>query len=161
MSPSSDSVDGFSTIVATTMLQIPHPIYHSIRHHGEQAYPLECCGILLGEKDGDVRTVLEALICKNVHDRPNKAYSIAPEALVETMRMAREQSLEVIGFYHSHPDHPPQWSTSDLDQAEWVGCSYMITQVRQGIAEATKTFVLVKSGKEKHLEAEKLQVTSE
>ena len=103
------------------MLQIPHPIYHSIRHHGEQAYPLECCGILLGEKDGDVRTVLEALICKNVHDRPNKAYSIAPEALVETMRMAREQSLEVIGFYHSHPDHPPQWSTSDLDQAEWVG----------------------------------------
>src|SRR5271170_5393936 len=148
MSPSSDSVHGFSTIVASTMLQIPHPIYHAIRRHGEQAYPLECCGILLGEKIGDVRSVVDALVCRNVHENPNKAYSIAPESLVETMRMAREQGVEIIGFYHSHPDHPAQWSPSDLVQAEWLGCSYLITQVKQGIAEATKAFVLVKSGKE-------------
>jgi len=143
------------------MLQIPHPIYHSIRHHGEQAYPLECCGILLGEKDGDVRSVLDVMACSNVHDEPNKAYSIDPEKLVETMRTAREQGLEIIGFYHSHPDHAAQWSPSDLEEAEWLGCSYMITQVKQGIAEASRTFVLVSSGKKKSLEVEKLQVTNE
>jgi proteasome lid subunit RPN8/RPN11 len=51
--------------------------------------------------------------------------------------------LELVGFYHSHPDHPALWSATDLEQAHWIGCSYVITAVDKGIATETAAFVLI------------------
>ena len=57
-------------------------------------------------------------------------------------REGRERGEEIIGFYHSHPDHPPSWSQTDLAEAHWLGCSYVITSVEKGKATVTKSFEL-------------------
>jgi proteasome lid subunit RPN8/RPN11 len=54
----------------------------------------------------------------------------------------REQGLDIVGFYHSHPDHPAQWSKTDFAEAHWLGCSYVITAVAQGKAVVTNSFRL-------------------
>jgi proteasome lid subunit RPN8/RPN11 len=58
------------------------------------------------------------------------------------MAEARKHGLEVAGFYHSHPDHPAMWSQIDLDEAHWLGCSYVITEVPGGRATVTNSFLL-------------------
>ena len=60
-------------------------------------------------------------------------------------RDARTRGLDIIGFYHSHPDHPAYWSSTDLEQAYWLGCSYVITSVENGKAQRTRSFALVGS----------------
>ena len=62
--------------------------------------------------------------------------------MIRAQRDARERGLEIVGFYHSHPDHPAQWSPTDLADAHWIGCSYMITTVENGRATETNSFVL-------------------
>jgi proteasome lid subunit RPN8/RPN11 len=61
---------------------------------------------------------------------------------VRIAREARNRGLEIAGFYHSHPDHPAQWSATDLAEAHWLGCSYVITEVVAGKAAATHSFAL-------------------
>jgi proteasome lid subunit RPN8/RPN11 len=58
-------------------------------------------------------------------------------------RDARDRGLEIIGFYHSHPDHPAEWSPTDLAEAHWIGCSYVITSVDGGKATLTRSFALI------------------
>jgi proteasome lid subunit RPN8/RPN11 len=125
------------------MLRIPHALYQELRRHGEAAYPHESCGILLGRGDGHARTVDEVVRCVNTRtDSPRDRYHIAPEELVAAQRRARDAGGEVIGFYHSHPDHPAEWSATDLAEAHWIGCSYVITMVERGIAGVTRSFLL-------------------
>jgi proteasome lid subunit RPN8/RPN11 len=62
--------------------------------------------------------------------------------LVRIQRAGRERGEDIIGFYHSHPDHPAQWSSTDLAEAHWFGCSYVITEVAKGTAEVTNSFEL-------------------
>jgi proteasome lid subunit RPN8/RPN11 len=57
-------------------------------------------------------------------------------------RAAREQGVAIAGFYHSHPDHPAQWSETDFNEAHWLGCSYVITAIENGVAAITNAFVL-------------------
>src|SRR6266481_6525881 len=141
------------------MLCIPHTLYHLVRHHGVKSWPNECCGILLGTRMKDVRTVLEVMHTENSHaTSPQNRYNIAPGGLIAAQKQAREQGLEIVGFYHSHPDHPPQWSTTDLDEAHWDGCSYVITSVEKEIAETTRSFVLRVTGEEKRFEEEAIQI---
>ena len=61
--------------------------------------------------------------------RAHNRYNIAPEELIKIQRQARKLGLDIVGFYHSHPDHPAQWSQTDFAEAHWVGCSYVITRV--------------------------------
>jgi proteasome lid subunit RPN8/RPN11 len=75
-------------------------------------------------------------------DSAHNRYSIAPVELVGIEREARRQGLEIAGFYHSHPDHPAQWSSTDLAEAHWLGCSYVITAVAKGKADITNSFHL-------------------
>jgi proteasome lid subunit RPN8/RPN11 len=126
------------------MLRIPQSVYDDMRGGAEQAYPHECCGVLLGrEQDGGVRVISEVVSCRNANtDSPATRYNIAPHELIRILRESRERGLEIVGFYHSHPEHPPQWSPTDLEQAYWVGCSYVITNVRNGVAAETKSFLL-------------------
>jgi proteasome lid subunit RPN8/RPN11 len=116
----------------------------------------------LGTRAQDVRTVLEVLHTDNSHiTSPENRYTIAPEELIAAQRQSREQGLEIVGFYHSHPDHAPQWSATDLDEAHWGGCSYVITSVEKEIAEMTKSFVLRVVGSEKRFEEEAIQIEYE
>ena len=106
------------------MLNLQASDYDKIRRHGEETYPNECCGILVGTSEGGIRSVRSVVRCNNVRtDSSQTHYHIDPRELVRAQREARESGLDIIGFYHSHPDHPAQWSPTDLEQAHWIGCS--------------------------------------
>lgn len=125
------------------MLKLSQKEYSEIRRHGEETYPHECCGVLLGQMDGDVRTVTSTARCGNTRtDSPQNRYHIDPKELIRIQRQGRERGEDVIGFYHSHPDHPAHWSATDLAEAHWIGCSYVITRVVEGKADVTNSFEL-------------------
>ncbi len=63
-------------------------------------------------------------------------------------RQGRDRGLDIVGFYHSHPDHPARWSQTDLAEAHWIGCSYVIISVEQGKAAQTNSFLLTGSVEE-------------
>ena len=144
------------------MLNINHAEYESLRQHGEEAYPFECCGALLGRLTDAGREVEAVVRCSNTRvDRPQDRYSIDPKELLRLQRQADEQGLAIVGFYHSHPDHPARWSQTDLAEAHWLGCSYVITAVEAGQAAETCSFVLAGATEdEKRLEPEKITVLS-
>jgi proteasome lid subunit RPN8/RPN11 len=128
------------------MLKIGQKDYAEIRRHGEETYPHECCGVLLGQMDGDTRTVTSTARCGNTRtDSPQNRYHIDPKELVRIQREGRARSEDIVGFYHSHPDHSAQWSQTDLAEAHWIGCSYVITRVAQGKADVTNSFELTGS----------------
>ena len=127
------------------MLKLTEQIYDAIRRHGEETYPLECCGVLLGRSQagGDGALVNDAIRAGNTRtDSAHNRYNIAPQELIRIQRQARERSLDIVGFYHSHPDHPAQWSPTDFAEAHWLGCSYVITSVQKGVAKDTNSFLL-------------------
>jgi proteasome lid subunit RPN8/RPN11 len=142
------------------MLRINQQDYAEIRRHGEETYPHECCGVLLGQMDGDVRTVTSTARCGNTRtDSPQNRYNIDPKDLIRIEKEAREKGVDVVGYYHSHPDHPAQWSQTDLSEAHWSGYSYVITQVVHGKADATNSFELTGTGEnDKTFIDEKLEV---
>jgi proteasome lid subunit RPN8/RPN11 len=126
------------------MLKISQNDYTEIRRHSEETYPHECCGVLLGTMDGDGRAVTSTARCGNTrNDSPHNRYHIDPKELVRIQREGRERGLDIVGFYHSHPDHPARWSQTDLAEAHWMGCSYVITSVEKGKAAITNSFELV------------------
>lgn len=126
------------------MIRLSQSAYASLRQHGEETYPHECCGVLLGHFDGDgSKTVSRVARCGNTRaDSPHNRYNIDPRDLVRIQREGRERDEEIVGFYHSHPDHPAQWSPTDLAEAHWFGCSYVITSVEKGTATSTNSFEL-------------------
>ncbi len=137
------------------MLNLQASDYDKIRRHGEETYPNECCGILVGTSEGGIRSVRSVVRCNNVRtDSSQTHYHIDPRELVRAQREARESGLDIIGFYHSHPDHPAQWSPTDLEQAHWIGCSYVITSVESGKAAQTNSFALSGSRAEDKVLAE-------
>ncbi len=142
------------------MLTIPYSEYQALRRHGEVAYPNESCGVLVGVERGGSRVVRRVVPCHNTRaDSPANRYHIDPQELLRLEREARAGGEEVVGFYHSHPDHPARWSSTDLAEAHWLGCSYVITRVADGRAEETCSFVLEGRGEDdKRLEDEDLGV---
>ncbi|PYY03087.1 MAG: hypothetical protein DMG64_09205 [Acidobacteria bacterium] len=145
------------------MLRISQIEYSSIRRHGEETYPHECCGVLLGSSDGETRSVTKTVRCGNTRsDSPHNRYHIAPQELVRIQRQGREAGFEIVGFYHSHPDHPARWSQTDLAEAHWIGCSYVITSVEHGQAKITNSFELAGETEEnKHFADEAVGVMAE
>lgn len=126
-----------------SVLRIKKSVYDVLRAHGEIAYPHECCGVLVGSADFGGWTVSCAIGAANArHDSPRNRYAIAPQELVKIVREARKRELEIAGFYHSHPDHPAKWSPLDLAEAHWLSCCYLITEVAQGRATTTNSFIL-------------------
>jgi proteasome lid subunit RPN8/RPN11 len=130
------------------MLKLSQSDYLSLRQHGEETYPHECCGVLLGHfvdngAESVSKTVSRIARCGNMReDSPHNRYQIDPRELIRIQREGRERGEDVVGFYHSHPDHPAQWSPTDLAEAHWFGCSYVITSVEKGTATATNSFEL-------------------
>ena len=100
----------------------------AIRAHGRKAFPHECCGALLG-CDGMVR---EAFALPNTtEDGPRRRFLVRPDDYRAAEKRARETGFELLGFYHSHPDHPARPSQYDLDHA-WPSFSYVIVSVMAG-----------------------------
>ena len=144
------------------MLKLRQTDYDEIRRHGEATYPHECCGILLGAiASDDAREVRATVRCGNTRtDSPQNRYNIDPSELVRVQREARERDLDIVGFYHSHPDHPARWSATDFEEAHWIGCSYVITGVEKGKASVTNSFALTGTTEEnKALLDEEIVVT--
>jgi proteasome lid subunit RPN8/RPN11 len=125
------------------VLKIGKPTLEQLRRHGEETYPYECCGVLLGQINGESREVTSAVRCGNTRtDSPENRYNIDPRELVRIQREGRQRGQDIVGFYHSHPDHPALWSQTDLAEAHWIGCSYVITSVEKGKAVTTNSFEL-------------------
>ena len=125
------------------MLSISYANYELLRAHGERTYPHECCGVLLGHAHGANNKVLKIVEAGNTRtDSAHNRYQIAPAELIRIQREARKDDYDIVGFYHSHPDHPAQWSPTDFAEAHWLGSSYVITRVAQGKAEDTNAFHL-------------------
>ena len=145
------------------MLKMAQNEFEQLRAHGEETYPHECCGVLLGRMEGEERQVVEVVRCGNTRDdRPQDRYHIDPRELVRIQRQGRERQLDIVGFYHSHPDHPARWSQTDLAEAHWIGCSYVITSVEKGVAATTNSFALLGATEEdKHFEDEPVEVVAE
>ena len=142
------------------MLRLGKSDYEAIRAHGEETYPHECCGVLLGHATDDGNSVSEIARAGNTRtDSAHNRYNISPQELVKIQRQAREKELDIVGFYHSHPDHPARWSPTDFAEAHWMGCSYVITSVEKGKAVLTNSFLLTGTGEEdKKFEDEAVEV---
>lgn len=141
-------------------LFVPRAVYDAMRAHGEETYPNECCGAMLGRPDADGWILIEAVRAGNTRtDSAHNRYSIAPLELVRIQRSARAKGLEIAGFYHSHPDHPAEWSPTDFAEAHWLGCSYVITSVAEGKATVTNAFALTGTNEEdKRFEPQAIRV---
>jgi proteasome lid subunit RPN8/RPN11 len=125
------------------MLKLNVQTYDAIRRHGEETYPHECCGVLLGCSADSVNVVAKSIRAGNTRtDSAHNRYHIAPQELVKIQRLGRDRGLDIVGFYHSHPDHPAQWSQTDFAEAHWLSCSYVITAVEKGVAQQTNSFLL-------------------
>ncbi len=146
---------------AHEMLKFTRADYDAIRKHGEETYPHECCGVLLGrfEDDGS-RVVTSTARCGNTRtDSAHNRYNIDPKEMIRIQKEGRERGEDVVGFYHSHPDHPAQWSKTDHEEAHWIGCSYVITSVEKGKAAITNSFELIGTDEtDKRLQDEKVDV---
>jgi proteasome lid subunit RPN8/RPN11 len=123
--------------------------FEALRVHGEETYPHECCGVLLGHAGGEANEVTEIVRAGNTRtDSAHNRYNIDPVELIRIQRQARKAGLDIVGFYHSHPDHPAQWSSTDIAEAHWIGCSYVITRVAEGVADVTNSFLLKGTGED-------------
>jgi proteasome lid subunit RPN8/RPN11 len=111
------------------MLLLPPNIEQEIRDHGAADYPNECCGAMLGTdgESGREVTSLFPLINRR-DDSPRNRFSITPEDFRAAERVASERGLDLLGWYHSHPDHPARPSEFDREHA-WPWYSYVIVSV--------------------------------
>jgi proteasome lid subunit RPN8/RPN11 len=102
----------------------------AIRQHGEQTYPHECCGALIGS-GSDVTAAVE--LPNTTEEGPRRRFLVRPSDYQLAERRANELGGELLGFYHSHPDHPARPSQFDLDHA-WPTFAYVIVSVAAGAA---------------------------
>jgi proteasome lid subunit RPN8/RPN11 len=109
------------------MITVAEHLLREIRAHGVRDYPYECCGLLLGRYSGEGKIVTETYPISNAREESAKRnrFLIEPAELMRGERYAREHDLEVVGFYHSHPDSPAVPSQYDLEHA-WPTYSYII-----------------------------------
>jgi len=126
------------------MLQLSSESEKNIRADGEAAYPNECCGVLIGEVDNaGVKTVRRTLTINNALEAGEQynRFLITPEDMMKAEQSARAMKLDVIGFYHSHPDHPSAPSGYDKDHA-LPFYSYIIVSVDKGKAQILTSWEL-------------------
>jgi proteasome lid subunit RPN8/RPN11 len=121
-------------------LRLSAAIAEEIRQQGEVAYPSECCGVLAGRARAG-KEVLRVIRMNNVRTDDPHRYLIAPDDLRRTTADLHGSALEVLGFYHSHPDHPAAPSAFDTEQA-WPWYSYVIVRVDRGHASELSSWVL-------------------
>ena len=118
------------------MIEVTEEQLARIRQHGERDYPFECCGLMLGRFEGEGRKIVtETYSISNAREEAAKRnrFLIRPEELMRGEKYAREKGLDVVGFYHSHPDERAVPSKYDLEHA-WPTYSYVVVSVEKGRA---------------------------
>lgn len=114
------------------LLKISEQLAGRIRAHGVETYPYECCGAILGRDGEAAREVLDLMPLANRRDdSPRNRFEVTSEDVRLAEKAACAQNLELIGWYHSHPDHPARPSEYDRDHA-WPWYSYIIVSVQSG-----------------------------
>ncbi len=121
-------------------LRLREALADQIRRQGELAYPAECCGVLAG-RAGEVKDVVRLVAMQNRRTDDPHRYLIAPEDLRRTVANLQGSELEVVGYYHSHPDHPAVPSLFDREHA-WPWYSYVIVRVDLGRGSELTSWVL-------------------
>jgi proteasome lid subunit RPN8/RPN11 len=128
-------------------LVLPAAFYNRIQEEAVAAYPNECCGMLFGRdvKDGDVmRRIVESIeAVRNVFEKGEQyhRFSVDPLTQLKAEKAARARGQDLIGFYHSHPDHPARPSEYDREHA-WPFYSYVIVSVMNREPDQTTSWVL-------------------
>jgi proteasome lid subunit RPN8/RPN11 len=112
-------------------LRLGNGVAGAIRQHGVETYPNECCGALFG-REGQVTATFA--LSNTTEEGPRRRFLVRPEDYRSAEREASARGAELLGFYHSHPDHPARPSQYDLDHA-WPFFSYIIVSVRGGVPE--------------------------
>jgi proteasome lid subunit RPN8/RPN11 len=119
------------------MIKISKDLSDEINKYSETEYPNECCGLLLGmvavDKSKSVEELLPISNAREEKDKHNR-FLITPDELMHAEMYARKKKIDIVGFYHSHPDHPSAPSEFDLEHA-WPFYSYIIASVAKGKAE--------------------------
>jgi proteasome lid subunit RPN8/RPN11 len=123
-------------------LRLASHLIEEVRRHGERAYPSECCGVLAGwlDRDGVKEVARLAPAVNRRTDDPHR-YLIPPEDLRRLELELRAEGLEIVGYYHSHPDHPAAPSAFDAEHA-WPWYSYLIVRVDGGQGAEVASWVL-------------------
>src|SRR5260370_24726071 len=127
------------------MIELTEEHLAEIRQHGERDYPFECCGLMLGRFEGEGRKIVtETYSISNAREEEAKRnrFLIRPEELMRGEKYAREKRLDVVGFYHSHPDERAVPSKYDLDHA-WPSYSYIVVAVEKGHAADLRSWEIV------------------
>jgi proteasome lid subunit RPN8/RPN11 len=122
-------------------VRITASLLDEIRRHGERAYPAECCGALVGRAGEDGKEVVRLAPAVNRRTDDPHRYLIAPDDLRRLEAEVRAEALQVVGYYHSHPDHPARPSGFDTEHA-WPWYSYLIVRVDHGRAADAASWVL-------------------
>jgi proteasome lid subunit RPN8/RPN11 len=114
----------------------------AIGRHGEATFPEECCGFLIGHSGAETTVVERLLPVDNARqDSRHNRYVIEPETVLAAHKEARAAGADVVGYYHSHPDHPSRPSDFDREHA-WPGLSYLIVSVLGGRAADARSWRL-------------------
>ena len=121
-------------------VRVNDALLEEIRREGERAYPAECCGVLAG-RAGAVKEVVRLVPTTNRRTDDPHRYLISPDDLRAIEAGLRPAGHEVLGCYHSHPDHPAAPSATDIEQA-WPWYSYVIVGVDRGRAAEPTSWVL-------------------
>ena len=111
-------------------LMLEAGVADAIRAHGVETYPNECCGALYG-RDGVVTATFA--LPNTTEEGPRRRFLVRPQDYREAEKRATAMGADLLGFYHSHPDHPAEPSQYDLDHA-WPNFAYVIVAVAQGAA---------------------------
>jgi proteasome lid subunit RPN8/RPN11 len=142
------------------MIHLREKQHNEIAAHGESDYPHECCGLLLGSfAAGGLKAITEVYPISNAREEQAKRnrFLIRPEELMRGEQYAEKRGLDVVGFYHSHPDHPAVPSGYDLEHA-WPLYSYIIVSVSDGAAQDLRSWEM-KPDRSRFTEEEILAVT--
>ncbi len=150
-------------------LKITQAQLDMIRQHAAQEYPSECCGVLLGKASGATKQVTQVVQLKNLRHDPARSQELLPvddpgretdrnRFLIDPLdqlrveKDARARGLDILGYYHSHPDHPALPSNYDRDHA-WPWYSYVILSVERGSAKDLTCWVLAEDRARFHPES--------
>jgi proteasome lid subunit RPN8/RPN11 len=140
-------------------LRLAEGLLEEIRRHGEAAYPAECCGAMVGRVlDGGDKEVVRLTPAVNRRTDDPHRYLIAPDDLRRLEAGLRAEGLEIVGYYHSHPDHPAVPSGYDTEHA-WPWYSYLIVRVAGGRGGEAASWTL--DEEQPVMRSESLEVLSE
>lgn len=123
-------------------LKIGHGDVKHIHDHAKETYPEECSGVMVGMDTGSMKVVVDVWRAENTHeDERSRRFLIDPREYIAFEKRADERDMDILGVYHSHPDHPAEPSEYDRDHA-WPGWSYIIASVSRDEVKDMRSWLL-------------------